>query len=224
MKMATQVKVNPNDPRVKRTRQLLKQALSDLLAEKSFQDVTVQDITDRATLNRVTFYAHFEDKYDLISHWIRDGFVERLEAALPVISPLSARNLQVLCRVVLETLGETQTHCRRLHERYGPLFESAVQEALYAFILDWLRHWSVDEPLPEVSVESLAAAMSWTIFGAGIDWSRSTEARSLDRFVDEIVAVLLRGAADVFRQDDKGDRASSIAVAVSSEGTRGHIR
>ena len=38
--MVTQVKVNPNDPRVKRTRQLLKQALGDLLTEKSFHDIT----------------------------------------------------------------------------------------------------------------------------------------------------------------------------------------
>jgi AcrR family transcriptional regulator len=219
--MATLVKVNPNDPRVKRTRQLLKQALSDLLAEKPFQDITVQDIADRATVNRVTFYAHFEDKYDLISSWIRDGFMERLEAALPVTSPLSAGNLHLLCRVVLETLRETQTHCRPVHERYGPLFESAVQEALYAFILDWLRHWSVEEPLPEVSVESLAASMSWTIFGAGIDWSRSTEARSLDRVVDQIVAVLLRGASEVFRESSSHQSTSSLATALSFEAIHG---
>src|SRR5438105_4906531 len=183
--MATQVKVNPNDPRVKRTRQLLKQALSDLLAEKSFQDITVQDIADRATLNRVTFYAHFEDKYDLISTWIRDGFVERLEAALPVSSPPSAENLRLVFRVMLETLRQSHRQCRHTDARYGPLFESAVQEALYAFILDWLRHWSIEEPLPGVTVESLAAVLSWTTFGAGIDWTRSTAGRSLDQFVDE---------------------------------------
>ncbi len=222
--MATQVKVNLNDPRVKRTRQLLKQALSDLLAEKPFQDVTVQDIAERATVNRVTFYAHFEDKYDLVSSVIRDGFVERLEAMLPPSSALSADNLRVLCRVVLESLGKAHAQCRPVDARYGPLFESAVQEALYAFILDWLRHWSSDDPLPGVSIESLGGAMSWTIFGAGIDWSRSTGARSLDGFVDEIVAVLMRGASAVFRPDNQGEHASSLAAAVASEGTRGHTR
>jgi AcrR family transcriptional regulator len=222
--MTAQVKVNPNDPRVKRTRQLLKQALSDLLLDKSFQDITVQDIADRATLNRVTFYAHFEDKYDLISHWIRDGFVERLEAALPVSSPLSAENLHLLCRVVLETLGEAQTHCRPLHERYGPLFESALQEALDAFMLEWLRHWKIEEPSAGVSVESLASAMSWTIFGAGIDWSRSAEARSLDPFVERLVAVLLSGASVVFPRDRRGDDLSSLVVADPSKRARRDIR
>jgi AcrR family transcriptional regulator len=222
--MATQVKVNPNDPRVKRTRQLLKQALSDLLAQKPFQDITVQDIADRATVNRVTFYAHFEDKYDLVSSVIRDDFVERLEAALPPSSALSAGNLHVLCRVVLESLGETHTQCRQAHVRYGPLFESAVQEALYAFILDWLRQSSASDPLPGVTTEFLAAAMSWTIFGAGIDWSRDREDRSLDELVNELVAVLTRGVSEVFRPDDRERQAPLQAVAAFSEETYGHTR
>jgi AcrR family transcriptional regulator len=51
------------DPRVRRTRQLLQDALLALLAEKRFEAITVQDITERATLNHATFYAHFADKW-----------------------------------------------------------------------------------------------------------------------------------------------------------------
>jgi AcrR family transcriptional regulator len=43
------------DPRVVRTRQLLRDALVSLIAEKGFDALTVQDIADRATLNRATF-------------------------------------------------------------------------------------------------------------------------------------------------------------------------
>jgi AcrR family transcriptional regulator len=197
--MATRVRVNPHDPRVKRTRQLLKQALSDLLAEKPFQDITVQDVADRATVNRVTFYAHFEDKYDLISAWIRDGFVGQLEAALPLSSALSAENLCVLCRIVLESLREAHRKCRPADAQYGPLFESAAQEALYAFILEWLLHWPRDESIPGVTIESLAAMMSWTIFGAGIDWSRGGQARSLDNVADEIVKGVMYGVSTIFQ-------------------------
>jgi AcrR family transcriptional regulator len=205
--MATQVKVNPNDPRVKRTRQLLKQALADLLAEKAFHEITVQEITERATLNRVTFYAHFEDKYDLLSTWVRDYFVERLEATLPVSSPVSAENLRLLCRLVLVTLREMHDHqCRPSDTRYDPLGEAVVQDALYAFILDWLGS-SQDDESPMTSVETLATVMSWTIFGAGMDWSRSAAPRQLDTFLDEIVAVLYRGAVGVFAQGHRSDRA-----------------
>jgi hypothetical protein len=49
--------------------------------------------------------------------------------------------------------------------------------------------------------------MSWTIFGAGIDWSRSSAPRPLDPFLDEIVAVLHRGAVGVFSPGNRSDRA-----------------
>jgi AcrR family transcriptional regulator len=56
---------NENDRRVQRTRQLLQQALIDLMAEKSYDSITVGDITERANLGRTTFYAHYHSKEDL---------------------------------------------------------------------------------------------------------------------------------------------------------------
>ena len=50
------------DPRVKRTRGLILQAFGEILAEKGFHSLSVQDITEKAGINRATFYAHFEDK------------------------------------------------------------------------------------------------------------------------------------------------------------------
>ena len=54
------------DPRVIRTRRLLKQAFIDLMGERTFEQITVQDISDRATVKRVTFYLHYKDKNDLM--------------------------------------------------------------------------------------------------------------------------------------------------------------
>ena len=47
------------DRRVKRTEALLKDTLTTLLAEKDFPQITIRDITDRADLNRGTFYLHY---------------------------------------------------------------------------------------------------------------------------------------------------------------------
>jgi AcrR family transcriptional regulator len=55
------------DPRIRRTRQLLRNALVELISEKGFDDITVKDITERATLNRATFYLHYNDKQDLLA-------------------------------------------------------------------------------------------------------------------------------------------------------------
>jgi AcrR family transcriptional regulator len=65
------------DLRVRRTRQLLRQALMELMPEKGFQAITVQDLSDRAMINRATFYEHFADKYALLEYSLRDLFSSR---------------------------------------------------------------------------------------------------------------------------------------------------
>jgi len=66
--------VEPNkkvDRRVQRTRQELHQALQQLILEKRYDKITVQDIIDRADVGRSTFYAHFLDKADLLEQGLR---------------------------------------------------------------------------------------------------------------------------------------------------------
>ena len=54
------------DRRVQRTQNLLKRALMQLINEKGYDAVTIQDITDRANLGRTTFYLHYQSKEDLL--------------------------------------------------------------------------------------------------------------------------------------------------------------
>lgn len=74
---------NTNDPRVKRTRQLIQDAFVALVGEKGFENVTVQHIAERAPVNRATFYSHYHDKYDLLDKSIE----EMLEKLAEVIKP-----------------------------------------------------------------------------------------------------------------------------------------
>ena len=52
--------------RVDRTRKALREALFDLIREKSYDQITVEEITERANLGRTTFYLHYKDKEDLL--------------------------------------------------------------------------------------------------------------------------------------------------------------
>lgn len=65
------------DPRIRRTRRLLSEALVELCAEKKYASITVADITRNAGINRATFYLHFEDKDDLLARGF-EGFLEEL--------------------------------------------------------------------------------------------------------------------------------------------------
>ncbi len=57
---------NSLDRRVLRTRAAIRQALVELIEEKGFDALTVQDIASRADINRGTFYLHYHDKFDLL--------------------------------------------------------------------------------------------------------------------------------------------------------------
>jgi AcrR family transcriptional regulator len=70
------------DRRSRRTQQALIDALIALLADKNYDEISVQDIVDRANVGRSTFYAHYQDKYDLL----RSGFERVLDMLVQQIS------------------------------------------------------------------------------------------------------------------------------------------
>ena len=60
------------DRRTLRTRALLQQALIELLHERRYDAITIQDIVDRANVGRTTFYLHFRSKDELVMHCHED--------------------------------------------------------------------------------------------------------------------------------------------------------
>jgi AcrR family transcriptional regulator len=62
------------DRRILRTRDTLGDALVELMHEKSFDEITVQDVLDRAGVGRSTFYEHYRDKNDLFLSDVEDFF------------------------------------------------------------------------------------------------------------------------------------------------------
>src|SRR5580765_5151767 len=66
------------DPRIRRTRQLMQQALEKLLEKKEFDEISVQDIADGATINRATFYDHYADKFSLLECMVGSRFHDLL--------------------------------------------------------------------------------------------------------------------------------------------------
>ena len=77
--------MDPNrtvDPRIQRTHALLLSALTELLHEKTFDEIRVKDICQRAMIHRSTFYTHFEDKRHLLTFGIQE-FIDLLTDRLP---------------------------------------------------------------------------------------------------------------------------------------------
>lgn len=69
------------DSRVIRTKESIRDALVELIEEKCLELLTVKDITTRAKINRGTFYAHYQDKYDLIDK-CEEEFMQEMAAMI----------------------------------------------------------------------------------------------------------------------------------------------
>ena len=73
------------DRRILRTRSQLSAALLTLMQEKNFDEITIKDITDRADMNRATFYLHYGTKEELLLTSLESRFdklVQSIEAGL----------------------------------------------------------------------------------------------------------------------------------------------
>ncbi len=88
------------DRRVRRTRTQLRSALTELLKEKSVEEITVTELTARADVNRGTFYCHYKDIYDMLDQLEEDIFRE----FTALMDSYSANELRRGLRPILEDL------------------------------------------------------------------------------------------------------------------------
>ena len=116
------------DRRIQKTRQLIMNTFIDLLAEKGFEKITINDIAERANINRGTVYLHYVDKFDLLDKCI-ERYVELLlnHCANSVDTTLDASAFQS----VFEYLEENFTIYKLLLNNEGFEF---FRSRLYAII------------------------------------------------------------------------------------------
>ena len=178
------------DPRIKRTRQLLQQALMDLMKEKSFQAITVQDIAERATVNRVTFYAHFEDKYVLLEYTIRGMIKQRLHSQVPEGSLFNPENVTQLILTVCEFV-EMGRQCPPPHGNLEPLMEKQIKAEVYEVLMAWLAEPSSAKSKRRPTAEQTAMVTSWAIYGAAVQWSQQERPEPAQEFVQQVLPLIL---------------------------------
>jgi AcrR family transcriptional regulator len=153
------------DRRIVRTRQLLRSALLSLIRERGFDVLTVQDIADRATLNRATFYLHYADKLDLLTQVIRDT-MDEVSSLRPPLNPLHPEQLDP--ERLRQFFISLFTHVVNNSEFYRVMFGAGgisgvsheIYETTFRIGIRWLyragvKSWHIP---PDVIVSTLSGA------------------------------------------------------------------
>ncbi len=184
------------DPRVIRTRQLLREALVAVILEKGLDATSIQDITDRAGLRRATFYLHYRDKDELLLSMLRD-ILDELMQQMAALSPqaftpetqraedeLTFRHVQAradLYRAILSgqgaaeitrairdfVAGRIRENCaRRYPERELAMPLEVVANYLAAVKLNMVIWW-LDRDMPYSPEQMAEMCARLTMHGAG---------------------------------------------------------
>ncbi|HTK10544.1 MAG TPA: TetR/AcrR family transcriptional regulator [Ktedonobacteraceae bacterium] len=182
------------DRRVQRTHQLLRQAAIETMKEKGFLAMTIQDIANRANVNRGTFYAHYPDKYALLDELIHDQFQVLLKKSLPPEPRWNTQTLRLLVKVVLEHFEDEYRQCDPA-EVVDPLLERATRDALANLLLTCLKQEQSAGTDFRVPVETIARIVSWTILGAAAHWYQEGIKLSAEQVADDVLLILMEGIA-----------------------------
>jgi len=171
------------DRRISRTKRSLSEALVELIKEKRFDDITVQNVIDRADVGRSTFYSHFRDKEDLFQKdWERflEGFASHVQWEK------AGQGNFVPAKPLFQHLEEAQAFYKGLlrSRMTDSVFKSGVA-TLSKMMEKGLSHQLRNKPVPTVPVPILAHYLANELF-ALLKWWLDREMPYTPERMDEI--------------------------------------
>jgi AcrR family transcriptional regulator len=165
---ALQPGAETTDPRILRSRRMLMDSLAKLLIKKEFDEISVQDIADEATLNRATFYLHYPDKAALLQAMTDVRFRDLIERRGISFTDCDAA-LRAIALGVCDYLAEN-TNCPSQLARI-PLEGSIIPVVEGMFREGLARH----DMASGVDPALLATTVAWAIFGAARNWFQTPD-------------------------------------------------
>ena len=171
---------NRLDPRIRRTRQLLQDALRKLLKQKGFDSITVQDITEAATLNRATFYAHYPDKFALLGELIRVSFLQLMAQRNVSFDGTCSSAFRAIILALCDYLLEVQKSQSSDRPQFESFVEATVIDQIRLMLLEGFQKHPQERRIP---AEMIAATASWTIYGSVKQWVNTPERCPAEEFV-----------------------------------------
>ncbi len=173
------------DPRVLRTRKLIADAFQATLAEKGFEELSVQDVADHAGINRATFYAHYADKYDLMAEWIRKDFTGRLEEWKLSDRNLSAEAVRDLFTAVCGYAAGLHGHCKPPHRHLDWMLEQEITGCCADLFCRWAG--KRDKSPGDVPQRLRSTAAAGALYALVLEWLGAGKGAEPETFVTPVL-------------------------------------
>jgi AcrR family transcriptional regulator len=169
------------DPRVLRTRKLIDEAFLAVLDEKGFEELSVQEVADRAGINRATFYAHYGDKYDLLSDLIRKSLTEELSAKDLLDRDLDEDSVRSLFTAVIAYVTYHHEHCKPPHRHLDWLLRQEITEYCSALFESWADRGKEGSSRTLRRMEATAAAGA--LYALVLEWLAEEKEGPVEAYV-----------------------------------------
>ncbi len=176
------------DPRTRRTRALLHDAFLRLVKQKPFEEISVQDLTEAATVNRATFYAHYPDKYALLECVAAMQFEELLQTRGVRFDGSCFSAVRAIVLGVCDFVSVEGGQVGGVNA-LDPHLQAATVGVVRRMLLEGLEqreNWGTT-----VSKEMAAGSTAWALYGAVQDWFRSPNRVPAEKIADHIYVFLL---------------------------------
>ncbi|MFC9712465.1 TetR/AcrR family transcriptional regulator [Paenibacillus sp. NPDC056933] len=147
------------DRRVLKTRKAIMEAFVGLLEEKDFEQMTINDIADRANVNRGTIYLHYADKFDLLDQCIETYLQQLVETCLngSPASPVTAKD--ALLRTFRYLEEHAAIYSTLLTKKGIPAFRSKLMTLMVQGVEDQMDACGIQRGMKmEITVQFLASA------------------------------------------------------------------
>ncbi|MFV1007437.1 TetR/AcrR family transcriptional regulator [Bacillus cereus] len=175
------------DLRVIRTKTAIRNALVELIEEKGFDAITVKDITTKANINRGTFYAHYQDKFDLMTKCQEEIMHEMSSIAKKkfpeVIADLGSNPSPtmpfLLITSILEFLNENSGFIKAVLSPKGDLsFQTKLKEFMWKTLFEDTNGPLINKENLLVPTQYLASYMASAHIGVIQQWLNSGQKES----------------------------------------------
>lgn len=176
--------VNQEDPRVLRTRQLIRTAFRDLLQRKGFDAITIKDIAQEATINRATFYAHFEDKYALLDEVTEQAFYERIPEQVAEAQEFTGDICDQLIMMTYQYITDFYRICRLDSNPMAKLVDDKIKKMLQQTIESIFLKGNTYPGVDIHHIKIMAAMSGSAIYGAAHYWLNGGENQRTDVLVN----------------------------------------